>query len=94
MTSNEEWVVPAGKDERRFTVLDVDPRCAQNHQYFKEMDEELAAGAKGDTGYSHLLADLLAFDLESVNLRQVLRTGAHVADTKSARWMRLKAARF
>jgi Family of unknown function (DUF5906) len=71
MTSNEDWVVPAGKDERRFTVLDVSPYCAQNHQYFREMDEQLAAG-----GLAHLLGDLLAFDLNSVNLRQVLRTEA------------------
>ena len=40
MTSNEEWVVPAGKDERRFAVLDVDPRCAQQHEYFAEMDQK------------------------------------------------------
>jgi Family of unknown function (DUF5906) len=71
MTSNEDWVVPAGKDERRFTVLDVGSHCAQNHQYFREMDQELAAG-----GLAHLLGDLLAFDLDSVNLRQVLRTEA------------------
>ncbi len=71
MTSNEEWVVPAGKDERRFCVLDVDGRCAQNHDYFREMDEELAAG-----GLQHLLADLLAFDLSQVNLRLPLRTEA------------------
>ena len=71
MTSNEDWVVPAGKDERRFTVLDVDPRCAQDHGYFREMDEQLASG-----GLAHLLGDLLAFDLDSVNLRQILRTEA------------------
>lgn len=71
MTSNEEWVVPAGKDERRFTVLDVEPHSAQNHQYFREMDEQLANG-----GLEHLLGDLLAFDLDRINLRQVLRTEA------------------
>jgi Family of unknown function (DUF5906) len=71
MTSNEDWVVPAGKDERRFTVLDVAPHCAKNHQYFREMDEQLADG-----GLAHLLGDLLAFDLECVNLREVLRTEA------------------
>jgi hypothetical protein len=71
MTSNEDWVVPAGKDERRFCVLDVDPRCAQNHEYFAEMDQELAEG-----GLEHLLGDLLAFDLDSVNLRQIPRTEA------------------
>jgi hypothetical protein len=71
MTSNEEWVVPAGKDERRFFVLDVDPRCAQNHDYFREMDAELKAG-----GLAHLLGDLLAFDLGSVDLRNAPRTAA------------------
>jgi hypothetical protein len=71
MTSNEDWVVPAGKDERRFCVVDVDPRCAQNHDYFREMDEELAAG-----GLSHLLADLLAFDLGKIDLRVAPRTDA------------------
>lgn len=71
MTSNEEWVVPAGKDERRFAVLDVDPRCAKNHDYFAEMDREMADG-----GLAHLLADLLAFDLTTVDLRNAPHTGA------------------
>lgn len=71
MTSNEDWVVPAGMDERRFCVLDVHPRCAQNHDYFREMQAELDAG-----GRARLLYDLLRFDLDSVNLRQVPRTAA------------------
>ena len=71
LTSNEPWVVPAGKDERRFCVLAVDPRCAQNHEYFAEMDQELAEG-----GLEYLLHDLLTFDLGSVNLRQIPRTEA------------------
>ncbi|MFG1238021.1 primase-helicase family protein [Xanthobacter autotrophicus DSM 597] len=71
MTSNEDWVVPAGKDERRFCVLDVNPRCAQDTTYFREMDEELAAG-----GREALLHDLLAFDLSQVDLRKIPRTGA------------------
>jgi hypothetical protein len=71
MTSNEDWVVPAGMNERRFCVLDVDPRCEQNHEYFREIDEELAQG-----GLEYLLADLLAFNLGTVNLRQIPRTEA------------------
>lgn len=70
MTSNEDWVVPAGKDERRFCVLDINPRCAQNTEYFREMDEQLDAG-----GREALLHDLLAFDLSSVDLRKIPRTG-------------------
>lgn len=71
MTSNEDWVVPAGKDERRFCVLDINPRCAQNTEYFREMDEQLAEG-----GREALLYDLLHFDLSTVDLRKIPRTGA------------------
>jgi hypothetical protein len=71
MTSNESWVVPAGMDERRFVVLDVNPRCAQNHTYFAEMDEQLNNG-----GRERLLHDLQAFDLTQVNLRHLPQTQA------------------
>ena len=71
MTSNEAWVIPAGKDERRFAVFDVNPRCAQNTEYFAEMEAELAAG-----GREALLHDLLALDLSRVNLREIPKTGA------------------
>lgn len=87
-TSNEDWVVPAGKDERRSCVLDINPRCSQNHDYFREMDEELAAG-----GLAVLLRDLLAFDLASVNLRQIPRTDAlleqkiHSLDSIDGWWL-------
>ncbi|SHN18383.1 DUF5906 domain-containing protein [Roseibium suaedae] len=71
MTSNEDWVVPAGKDERRYCVLDCAGHAKENHGYFAQMFEELEAG-----GYQALLADLLSFDLSKVNLRHVPRTGA------------------
>ncbi|MGQ4273423.1 primase-helicase family protein [Terrihabitans sp. B22-R8] len=71
MTSNEDWVVPAGMDERRFAVFDVAPNCAQNHAYFAEMDEQLDAG-----GREALLHDLLRMDLSGVNLREIPKTAA------------------
>jgi hypothetical protein len=71
MTSNEDWVVPAGKEERRFAVFTVADLARDNHGYFAEMQAELDAG-----GYEALLADLLAFDLAKVNLRKIPKTEA------------------
>jgi DNA primase catalytic core len=71
MTSNDDWVVPAGMDERRFAVFDVGDHAKENFGYFAEMDAELAAG-----GRQALLADLLSFDLASVELRQIPKTDA------------------
>jgi hypothetical protein len=70
-TSNEEWVVPAGKDERRFAIFDVAPTCANDSGYFAQMDAELRSG-----GYERLLEDLLTFDLSNVNLRHIPKTEA------------------
>jgi hypothetical protein len=71
MTSNLDWVVPAGEGARRYAVFDVNPRCAKNLAYFGEMVAELDNG-----GRAALLSDLLAFDLSSVRLREVPRTAA------------------
>lgn len=71
MTSNEDWVVPAGVDERRFCVLDVASHSEQNNEYFREMDDELDRG-----GRERLLHELLTFDLRQVSLWRVPRTQA------------------
>lgn len=71
MTSNSDWVIPAGKDERRFAIFDVAAHCAQNHGYFAEMLAELDNG-----GRERLLYELLNFDLSKVNLRDIPKTDA------------------
>ena len=78
MASNNEWVVPAGHEERRFLVLDVDDKQMQNHQYFKEINEELENG-----GYEAMLHDLLRHKYANVNLRQAPST-AGLFDQKVA----------
>jgi hypothetical protein len=73
-TSNSDWVVPAGMDERRFAVFDVGSGVKDNHGYFAEMMREL-----DDGGREALLADLLDFDLDAPgapNLRLIPRTEA------------------
>ena len=68
MTTNENWAIPAGPDERRFLVLDVNDRCAQNHPYFAEMRRQLEDG-----GFEALLHDLLNLDLTAINLFEALK---------------------
>ena len=58
MASNEEWVVPAGIDERRFAVFEVSSAHAQDSDYFRAIAEQLRGG-----GLAAMLYDLLTMDL-------------------------------
>ena len=71
LASNHEWIVPAGIDERRFCVLDVDPGHQGDRAYFAALTEELAHG-----GRAALLDELLHHPLEGVDLRDVPQTAA------------------
>ena len=71
MTSNEDWVVPATGDERRFFVLDVGSHSERNNQYFAELDNELDKG-----GREKFLHDLLSFDLSQFDIWQIPLTKA------------------
>ena len=71
LTGNEDWIVPAGMDERRFTVLDVGENNKQDHVFFGKLITQMENG-----GYEALMHDALQFDLSSVNLREVLKTDA------------------
>jgi hypothetical protein len=70
--SNHDWVIPAGRDERRFLVLDVGDRHHQDHPFFakhtKWMNEE--------GGREAWLYFLQHYDLSKVNLRDVPHTQA------------------
>jgi hypothetical protein len=71
MSSNHDWVVPAGIDDRRFCVLDVDPGHKDDHPYFEAIARELDNG-----GRAALLADLRHYDLSTFNVRAVPQTDA------------------
>ena len=45
MASNEEWVVPATADERRFFVLDVSDRCKGDIAYFRKLAAAIEGGS-------------------------------------------------
>ncbi len=77
MSSNHEFVVPAGKDARRYFVLDVSDARKQDHAYFEAIAHEMANG-----GHEALLYFLLNRDLSGFEVRKVPQTEA-LADQKA-----------
>jgi hypothetical protein len=69
ISSNEDWVVPAAFDERRFAVLDVGTVNQQDRDYFVSMLKQLSNG-----GYGALLYDLMNFDLKSTDVMALPQT--------------------
>jgi hypothetical protein len=69
MASNEQWVVPASLDARRFLVLVASEANKGNHEYFGKIWAQMEAG-----GYEAMLHDLLAYDLTGFNVRAVPQT--------------------
>lgn len=62
---NDEWVVPATADERRYAVFDVGNRRQQDGEFFGKMVEGFKAG-----GYELLLKFLLDFDLSGIDVNR------------------------
>jgi hypothetical protein len=65
IASNNNWMVPATPDERRYAVFDVPPDRIGDHEYFAAIRAELEAG-----GYAAMLHDLLHMDLGKWHPRQ------------------------
>lgn len=71
MASNDNWVVPAGADERRFFVLDVGDAHKQDSRYFAHIERAMEGG-----GYENLLHFLQTLDLSEFEVRTVPQTAA------------------
>ncbi len=69
ISSNDEWVVPAGKDARRFVVCDVSKVHMGDAAYFKALAYEMDHG-----GREAMLHDLLAAELGDWHPRQIVMT--------------------
>jgi hypothetical protein len=78
IASNNEWVVPAGEDERRFYVADVSNAHQQEHAYFKAIFEQLENG-----GYEAMLYDLQRWEYSIDDLRQAPKTSALLDQIKN-----------
>lgn len=71
MASNSDHVIPAGKDERRFFVLEVGEGSKQNGAYFSAIAKQMENG-----GMEALLDYLLNVDLSDFDVRAVPQTDA------------------
>lgn len=71
LASNEDWVVPAGLDERRFFVIEMSDGHKQDHAYFAAIQADLDGG-----GYENLLHFLRTYDLSDFEVRRVPNTEA------------------
>ncbi|HEP9227020.1 TPA: hypothetical protein VDV27_001841 [Pseudomonas aeruginosa] len=71
LASNEDWVVPAGLEERRFFALDMADDHMQDNAYFKAIRDELEAG-----GFENLLHFLRTYDLSDFEVRKAPKTQA------------------
>lgn len=75
---NEEWIVPASHDERRFAVFDVGDGRKQDRAFFQTMRERMEAG-----GDRLLLRFLLEYELAGLDVNAAPATRA-LLDQKTA----------
>ena len=75
---NEEWLVPASHDERRFAVFEMGDARRGDGAFFQTMRERMEAG-----GYRLLLSYLKAFDLTGIDVNVAPNTKA-LMDQKHA----------
>ena len=93
LSSNNDWVVPASHDERRYLMLDVLPKYRRDFAYFAALDAQMEQG-----GLAAMLHDLATMDLANFRPREVPDT-PELADQKllsldtPARWWMAVLAR-
>ena len=75
---NEDWLVPASQDERRFAVFHIGEGRIQDRAFFEGMRKGMEQG-----GYACLLKYLMDFDLSTVDVNDAPKTQALV-DQKHA----------
>lgn len=71
ISSNHNWVIPAGAEERRFFVIDVGDGRIQDTAYFGALVRQMEEG-----GREAFLQFLLDYDLSGIDLRRPPSTSA------------------
>jgi bifunctional DNA primase/polymerase-like protein/uncharacterized protein DUF5906 len=71
MAANNEWVVPASHDERRYAVFEVSTAHQDDEPYFNALHAEI-----NGSGLSAMLYDLQRVDLGEWHPRRIVKTAA------------------
>jgi len=79
IASNNNWVIPAGLEERRFFVLEVNDRHIQDTGYFRKIWEQM-----NDGGREAMFYDLLKLDISDVDLRRAPKTEALIEQIENS----------
>ena len=88
MASNNDWVVPANIQERRFCVLDVSDKRQRDYRYFNSIASQMDNG-----GVEAMLYDMLKMDISGINLKQFEHTKGlweqkiHTMQTHEIYWL-------
>lgn len=77
MASNEDWVVPASQEARRFAIFDVSPKRIGDRAYFERLWAEKEQG-----GVAAMLYDLLCIDLQGWHPRDNVPNTKGLQDQK------------
>lgn len=87
MTSNEDWVVDAGPESRRYFVLDVSDEKRGDRQYFKALFDQLNSDASVG-GFLHELlnVDLSGFDHRDIPITAALRDQREASAHGVTKW--------
>lgn len=71
IASNNQWVVPAGPEERRFFTIDVSNAHIQDHAYFEKLNIQMRNG-----GWEALMYFLQNYNLKEFNIHNFPKTDA------------------
>ncbi len=80
MASNEDWVVPATHDERRFAVFEADDSAAKAFRHFAALNDE--DGPERDRMLSAMLYDLMHMELSDWHPRKDIPQTRALVDQK------------
>ncbi|MDE5458888.1 hypothetical protein GWE18_40400 [Bradyrhizobium sp. CSA112] len=87
ISSNEDWIVPATFDERRFCVLNVADTRARDTVYFAKLREEMHHGGRAALLHHLLDLDLTGFDVRNPPMTTGLRDQKIASLRRIEQWL-------